>query len=368
MALDTGSASFRMIELPRKLPVDWGHRFAARAAGALEGVTDEESVGWVTSRHLLDVAISEESAMVGGYIHLVLRIAQRKVPATLLRAECKLEELAVMAADGKHFLKAKDRAEIRQSVVERLLPNMPPQLKAIPIVMAPDETYLFAGATSEKQTDQVVALLASTLGMAPEPSDPGVLAALVRPGTEVEDLVGLSFSPEMPEAEMEPATGREFLTWLWFVADTHNGSLTLADGRELGVLLEGPLTFINEGEGAYVTSLRKGMPETSLEAKSCLLAGKKLSSAKLTFALDDEHIWSFQADGDLFSFRGMKLPKGEGADPIGRFQDRMAAFADWRAIWLDLYGQFLDRRTNAAAWRKEVKKLREWVAGRPARR
>lgn len=367
MGLDAGSASFRMMELPRSFPKDWASRFAARAAAPLDGVGETESTGWVTSRHLLDARITEESALEGGYVHLVMRIAQRKVPSALLRAECKLEELAVMAADGKHFLKAKDRAEIRKSVQDRLLPSMPPQLKAIPFLHSLDETYLWSGATSEAQTDQLNGLLAATLGMAPQPSDPETLAMSLR-NIDARDIGGASFSPDMTDVAMAPAIGREFLTWLWFAADSQNGSLTLSDGRELGLLVEGPLTFMYEGNGAHVTTLRKGMPETSLEAKSCLLAGKKLTSAKLSMALDDEHIWSFQADADLFAFRGMKTPKGESLDALSRFQERMIHLADWRAMWLDLYGQFLDIRTDAAAWRKELKKLRDWVAGRPARR
>lgn len=368
MALDTGAASFRMMELPRSFPSDWARRFAARAAGPLEAVTDAESIGWVTSRHLLDTAISENTALVAGYVHLVMRIAQRKVPPALLRAECKLEELAVMAAENRTYLKSTDRASIRKGVLERLLPSMPPQLKAVPFIYAPGETHLFTGAVSEKQSDMIVALLASTLGMAPQPSDPEGLAAIARPKLSLDDLAGTSFSPEMPDDVMEPAPGREFLTWLWYAADTANGTLTLSDGRDLGFLLEGPLTFVHEAEGAFVTNLRKGAPESSLEAKSCLLAGKKLLSAKLTLALDDAHIWAFGVDSDLFAFRSMKLPKSDATDPLTRFQDRMGALADFRAIWLDLYGQFLDLRTDAAAWRKQVKKMREWVLARPARR
>lgn len=367
MALDSGSASFRMLELPRKFPADWPKRFAQHAAGSLDSVTDAESTGWVTGRHLLDSHITAGTAIQAGYVHLVMRIAQRKIPPTLLRAECKLEELAVMAADGKPFLRAQERADIKKSVAERLLPKMPPQLKAIPFIHSLDETYLFAGATNEKQTDQLAGLLAATLGMAPEPCDPVSLALAMR-HVDANALPGASFSPEMPDADMEPVLGREFLTWLWFNADSHNGMVSLADGRDLGILLEGPLTFVNEGNGAFYTTLRKGEPESSMEAKTSLLAGKKLASAKLTMALDEERVWAFNLDADLFAFRAMKLPRSEAGDPVTRFQDRMASLAEWRALWLDLYGQFLDLRTTPAKWNKTVRKIREWVAGRPARR
>ena len=63
MALDSGSASFRMLELPRKFPADWPKRFAQHAAGSLDSVTDAESTGWVTGRHLLDSHITAGTAI-----------------------------------------------------------------------------------------------------------------------------------------------------------------------------------------------------------------------------------------------------------------------------------------------------------------
>lgn len=368
MPFENGSMSFRMLELPRAFPKDWAEKFAAHRAKSLEAVGAGEQRGWVTGRHLLDSHITEDSAMHAGWVRLALRQAERKVPAALLKAECRMEELAVMAAEGKSYLKAPARAEIRQSVTERLLPAMPPQLRAIPFVYPPGETHLYVTALATAPLDVFSAALASTLGYGGEPATPEALGLALKK-MDLRDLSGTSFSPEMEDEEMEPAPGREFLTWLWFKAETQNGKVALASGADLGVLLEGPLTFMHEGNGAHAAVLKNGEPINSVEAKTCLLGGKKLKEAKITFALDEQHIWSFSFEADQFLVRGLRLPPGEGQlDAISRFQERMGFLEQWREIFLDLFGTFLDARTDARKWKNAAADIREWVKGRSGRR
>ena len=80
MPFESGSVSFRMVELPRTFPKDWVEKFAAHRAGSLDAVGTGEQRGWVTGRHLLDSKITEESALHAGRVRLALRQAERKVP------------------------------------------------------------------------------------------------------------------------------------------------------------------------------------------------------------------------------------------------------------------------------------------------
>jgi hypothetical protein len=368
MPFERGSISFRMLELPRKFPSNWVARFAEESAGPLDAVGIGEQRGWVTGRHLLDAHVTEESALYAGWVRLVLRIAARKVPAALLQAECRMEELAVMAAEGKTFLKAKQRSEIRQAVAERLLPGMPPQLKAIPFVHSRNSAHLYVSALPLGQLDVFNASLAATLGFGGDPATPETLGLMLKQ-VDLRDLPGTSFSPEMEGEAMEAAPGREFLTWLWYKSDSQNGRVALSDGRDLGVLIEGPLTFTHEGNGAHAALLKKGEPVNSIEAKTCLLGGKKLKEAKVTFALDDENVWAFTLEADQFLVRGLKLPPGETSlDAVGRFQERMIFLDQWRDIFLDLFGTFVEVRADSRRWRRVVGDVREWVKGRPGRR
>ncbi|MGI6598420.1 MAG: hypothetical protein ACOX3F_01735 [Kiritimatiellia bacterium] len=368
MAFERGVVSFRMVELPRPFPEDWAERFAARRAGGLEGVGGGVQRGWVTGRHLLDTMINEDSARYGGWVRLALRLAERKVPAALLQAECRMEELAVQAAEGKPFLRAKERAEIRRGVMERLLPSMPPQLRAIPFVYLPGATWLYVSALPNSAWDVFHAALVSTLGLSGSPATPEVLAA-GRHRVSLRDLPNYSFSPEMEGEVSEPAPGQEFLTWLWFKAETQLGQIALSDGRVVSVLVEGPLVFRREGQGAHAVVLKKGAPESSAEAKTCLMGGKKLKEARLTLALDGERVWSFGFEADEFLVRGLKLPQSAGAlDGLSRFQERMVFLEEWREMFLDLFGAFVGVRGDGKKWRGVLGEIREWVAGRPGRR
>ena len=368
MPFENGSVGFRMLELPRAFPKDWAEKFAAHRAKPLETVGAAEQRGWVTGRHLLGAHVAEDTALHAGWVRLALRQAERKVPAALLRAECRMEELAVMAAEGKSYLKAKVRTEIRQTVTERLLPAMPPQLRAIPFVYQPGARHLYVAALATAPLDVFRAALAATLGFGGEPATPETLGAMLH-RADLRGLPGTCFSPDMDDAAMEPAPGREFLTWLWFKAETQHGRIALAQGGELGVLLEGPLTFLHEGNGAHAVVLKKGAPENSIEAKTCLLGGKKLKEARITFALDERNTWSFGFEADQFLVRGLKLPQGEERlDAVSRFQERMNGLEQWREIFLDLFGAFVAVRTDAKEWRATTADVRAWVQGRPGRR
>ena len=162
----------------------------------------------------------------------------------------------------------------------------------------------------------------------------------------------------------EPAPGQEFLTWLWFKAETQLGQIALSDGRVVSVLVEGPLVFRREGQGAHAVVLKKGAPESSAEAKTCLMGGKKLKEARLTLALDGERVWSFGFEADEFLVRGLKLPQSAGAlDGLSRFQERMVFLEEWREMFLDLFGAFVGvRGQNGEVW-----EIRRWVARRPSR-
>lgn len=368
MAFDSGSASFTMLELPRPFPDEWAPRFAEHCAPSPDSVGDQKVFGWVTGRHLLDSDITSDSAQFAGWIRLSWREAVRRVPPALLRAECRMAELSRMAAEGKSYLPSKVRREIRDDTAARLLPQMPPQLKAIPFVYRPSSHHLFVSALSDAPLDSFRSALRQAVGFAGSPADPENLAMDIA-AVDIASLPGSSFSPDMPDTPMDHFPGREFLTWLWFKSDSENGTVGLESGQSLAVLFEGPLSFAHEGNGAFLTVLKKGTPVHSAEAKTCLLSGKKLVSARITFALDDVRVWTFTLAADRFAVRSLRLPKSDGfLDAPSRFQERMVFLDEWREIFLDLYRLYLSVRTNSRRWSAELRAIREWVAARPDNR
>ena len=138
MSFESGSMTFRMFYLPQLLPKNHVERFAAHAAPPITTLGDDPIHGWVTGRHLLDTNINKDTAYYAGYLRMTMMRAEKKIPESLLRAECRMEELARMQAENRAELDRKTRREIRQEISARLLPTMPPQLKGMALVHLPE--------------------------------------------------------------------------------------------------------------------------------------------------------------------------------------------------------------------------------------
>ena len=354
-----------MFYLPQLLPRDYVERFASRAAPPIAALGDTPLRGWVTGRHLLDNRITRDTAFYAGYLRLSMMRAERKIPESLLRAECKMEELARMQAENRAELDRKTRSEIRKEIEARLLPTMPPQLKGMALVHLPGSETLFCEATSDKQFDALEASFRETMGFGVIPVSPQYAAAK-RLKRNVNDLAPASFSPDCEDDAVSNSPGQDFLTWLWFISETRGGILKLPSG-EFAVMIEGPLTFVMEGQGAHETVLRRGTPALSVEAKIALLSGKKLRKARLIFARGQDQ-WQVTLDADPFVFRGLKLPEGEKLEPISRFQERMTSLSTFTSAFLELFDRFMNERTNEKTWEKTRAEIHRWVSERTARK
>lgn len=366
MSFENGSASFRIFYVPRPLPRDAIERFASHAAPPIDTLADGAIHGWVTGRHLLDRNITDETATYGGFLRLTLMQAERKIPESLLRAECKMEELAHMKAEGTDRVTGSVRREIRRSIEARLLPQMPPQLKGIPFVYDARNELLYCAALSDKQVDAFQIHFAQTIGFSLIPATPD-MAAMKRQQSNVRDWDPSSYSPDRDDDEVSHDPGLDFLTWLWFVAEARGGQMKIGDLGDIAIMIEGPLMFVIEGSGAHEAVLRKGEPLLSSEAKASLLDGKKLRRAKVTLARGDQ-AWTFTFDAVPFVFRGLKLPEGEKLDAISKFQERMDLLDLFQRAFLGLYDRFVAERRDAKKWNASIKDIHAWVKERRTRK
>ena len=364
MAFESGSISCRLFLMAQKVADDAVQQFARHALQPLDTLGEGKVTGWVTGRHLLDRNLTEDTAHYGGYLRLTLVSAERKIPSALFRAECKMEELAQLAASGFERLSARARSDIRESVTSRLLPQMPPQLKAQPFIAEAAGDRLWATALSDAQAEDFAQQFGRSAGITPIPLTPETAAARRKIDVRQWDLACFS-----PEAEGEPVSdrvGHDFLTWFWFIAEARRGLVKVPELGEFGLLIEGPLTFVMEGGGAHEIVLRKGEPRVSAEAKAALLAGKKLKRAKITLARGEE-MWTCALEAENFAFRGLKLPPTEQLDAVSRFQDRMRLLETFSDAFYGIFDQFAAERNDAARWPDTLKEIRKWIAGRYAR-
>ncbi|NCD34141.1 MAG: hypothetical protein EOL87_12105 [Spartobacteria bacterium] len=367
MAFDNGAVSFRMFFHPTPLPDDAIERFKRHAAPPLETVGMGVIRGWVTGRHLLDRNITEETATKGYYTYLCLQEAERKIPPSLLEAECKIEELAIMAAEDRSFVSRRERSEIKKMVTERLLPDMPPQLKGFHFVYHPKSTMLLTTAVANKQAENFGISYLHTTGVQILHFTAD-LAAYERSHVDPMEWLPVSFSPEVPHEEMELVPGRDFLTWLWFCAEARGGLFPLPSGETPAVMVEGPLNLCHEGNGAHDMTLKNGLPAASTEAKAALMSGKKLKNAKITLVCGDES-WNFGFNADEFSFRSMKLPKiTEHMEPDELFNERMRQIERLLELFLSIFDIYTLERRDVKQWKATVQDMQNWVKNREGRR
>jgi hypothetical protein len=362
MAFDSGSVSFRLFYLQQTYDSALLDRFAQKAAPPVSSLNRDPITGWVTGRHLFDRELTDESCLIGPYLHVQLLRAERKVPASLLRAHLRMEEDLERRARGTPFLPRAVKTEIRQRVTDALLPTMPPTLSSIPTVVDFRNDLLLAAALSDKQIDALSSAFRETVGTLPVLLTPET-AALRRRQINANDLTPVSFSPDTGlEPPHESSLGMDFLTWLWFVWEKEGGVYHLPDGREFGIMLEGPVTFFREGQGAHEALLRKGTPLNSREAGAALVCGKKIRRVKFIMACGDE-TYAATLDAE-FAVRGLKLPPGEQNEPEGIFEERMLFIETFWNAWLSLFDRFLDLRGNARQWAHTLDAMRQWVSRR----
>ena len=281
MGFDRGSVSFRMFHLGTGFGPALVERFAAHAAPPIETLGHEPIQGWVTGRHLLDTNLTEENCVFGGYLHATLMRAERKVPEALLRAHSRLEEEVQLRARNATTLPRQVRGEIRDAIFERLLPAMPPTLTGLPVVVDFRNDRVLAGAMGDQQIERFSRAFRETAGIMPVLLN-AETAALRRKQINSRDVCAVSFSPD-PEVPPEEnvSLGMDFLTWLWWWWEVEGGVFRAEKGGpQFGMILEGPVTFFGEGQGAHEAVLRKGNPFDSREAGIALLGGKRVRRAK----------------------------------------------------------------------------------------
>ncbi|HPN85302.1 MAG TPA: hypothetical protein PK821_08215, partial [Victivallales bacterium] len=285
MPFEKGTLNLCVLKISGKLPDNHLELFQGKVAGKLDDVSDKPQVGWIGGRHLLERKIDESSSQIAGFTHLNLRISQRKIPPALLRAECRKEELDYMVAKNVNFVPAKVKSTIKKEIEERRLMSMPPTISGTPFVISPKDGIIYLSTSSTARIAIFQEILEQTLKISSVQLDfANSSKILVNENIEKYKAVQFCNSPTKTSAEL---SARDFLTWLWYHSEINQGEVKMRN-HSYNCLIEGPLTFSSseECEGGVETSIRKGMPSRSAEAKSALFVGKKLKKASISIARD----------------------------------------------------------------------------------
>lgn len=189
---------------------------------------------------------------------------------------------------------------------------------------------------------------------------------------------------KLPAAQLEQLTsipkakaflGREFLTWLWFLADTDKGELELHDQatgkkKRFSLWIDDKLV-LESGRGlSHENVLKGGDPSHSQEAGFGLATGKTVRELKLGVHI--KGLGDFTAvlgEGDL-NPRSLKLPTqdsgdGEGsAEPTLPIITRLKQTEAFLAVLDRLFAIFMEQRLGDAWESEHLPRIRAWVKKR----
>ena len=375
MSFENGSVSLMICPLRNPMPENYLELFAKHSAGKLDDVKDEPVLGWVSGRHLLESRIDEDTSKCGGFPYMNLRKTERKVPAQLLNAVCRRDELAYMQAHDCAFVPRKEKRAIKEEAIEALMPKMVPTISAVPFVVDTTSNVLYFGASSLAKFDVFVQEFTRALGMDAEPVPLTVdelMASLLKKNET--DLPPLTLT-NLANGMDEPQPGRDFLTWLWFEAEVNGGRCSAGEFGDFVAAIEGPLTLAySPGKtkdpdlaGSGESVVKRGNPTVSGEAKAALSSGKKLRKARVIFAREGANAevdkWAFTFDADTFTFGSVKLPEGEEMEREAAFEERVANLNILRTVFSAYFKKFAAAVMNGKNIATE-KAMRQWVADR----
>ncbi len=380
------------------------HRFEASEIG----VPEEAEVGWTTGEHLFDTDFSYEKNGFGqpgsAMLHAALRIDTHRVPADIKRAYQKMNERAAAAGNPSGFASKEQKREAKDETGEQLARELADgryrKSKTVPVFWDMERGVVHAAATSQTLAEHLQRMLRHTFDVEVEAVTAGSLAGhhLASSGSQrdYEDLRPSAFMPPPPAArgdgddldehgerrmdlttppcpwiatavDVKDFLGNEFLIWLWWLTETHEGGVDvrepLSRATRLYVAIDKSLDMDCAWAATGKQTLRVGGPTRLVEAGDALALGKWPRKMGLILA-DEEQQWELTLQGDTMNVSAAMLPDIEDAAGPRELVEARLALTRGLSDSLDaLYTRFINDRTGGG-WATKREAIRGWIRER----
>lgn len=377
MSFLTGSASFLQFELKDTSGPEFGSMHLEALTERRLGAKDVESAGgrvfwWGAGDHAKDANFGARNIVDDNALLFDFVIETNKLPADRYReyygvALKAAENAGVPARRRKREAKAEAIAQLEEEAKDGRFKKW----NQIPIFWDGLRNRVYYGTASLAHIDRFAEMFEDTFGL-----HRGTLR-LVTSGTigagvvkDVGDFPELfecsAFVPDVTPGSPawcptdEPTWyGNEFLVWLWC---GRGGSVldevTFADNSRLvGMFNGGVWLDCPRGETGDDTINAACGPRTP-EARAALRLGKLPREAGFTIVTNDNQ-YAFKFDAELFAFKGVKLPKFEGAAgdvPTAR----IGYVREIAETFEKLYRQFLKLRLSDR-WGRDLEQIRDFI-------
>jgi hypothetical protein len=367
------------------------------------GAPDEIESGFVTGEHILDTQFNYEKNGYGNALLFAVRIDTHKVPSDLKQAYRKINERAAAAGNPSGFASKADKRDAKDEAERTLREDLAAgkfrRSKMIQILWDLDLQTVYCAATGTTVQEQIAKLFKSAFSVNLQYQSSGTLAGRILlnqgKGRDYEDLRPSAFTAPPAGATDEPDDagyiegprdlntpivpwvvksvdlkdflGNEFLYWLWWLAETDDGTLTIKNktGQESEVFfaIDKALDMDCAWDAGGKLTLRGAGPTRLIEASDALKTGKWPRKMGLIVS-DGEHQWELAFQSDQWAVSAALLPTIEdAAGPREQIEQRLD-LAKTLAQTLDgMYRAFLGART-ATSWPTKRTAIRQWVKDR----
>jgi hypothetical protein len=153
--------------------------------------------------------------------------------------------------------------------------------------------------------------------------------------------------------------GKEFLTWLWYCAESH-GKVEPDRAKPIQIEILDPIVLDAQYGDTRAGTFKGDSPATSPEARTALIEGKKLRKARIKWTRASAE-WIATIDGENFNVSGLSVP-APGRLP---FEDlialRMEMVTEFEQVIGELFETFLALRLDEGAWAAELTEIQQWV-------
>ncbi len=372
MGLSASTASFVRFFVPDPVTEDfWAYVDERLKAGSFREVEgdQEDSGGFSVWEDFFEARFDHGSYHKADYLAFHYRLDQRKVPP-LIRKLYLRQALDKYRAehDGK-WPSRQEKLDIQETTDRWLLSRAFPQPTAVEVVWKPGEQTLLLGTTSAKLIESFLEHFERHFQIYPVPlyHVHWALNAVSLDDRRKDALSSMVNVQSVHAQEEGRFLGHEFLTWLWFFAESPEPYLSFAQDKGVEVALgeRMVLRLPNEGKEKVVCTTRAYALH---EARTALRQGKMVDEIQIALKAG-ENDYLVTLDSLLFAFKGLKTPKqlagSEEDDPDGRFLEKMFFLEEVTSILNALYKRYLEARLSTEWEADLLPRLKEWIAKGP---
>lgn len=360
------------------------------------GAPDEVEAGWVTAEHLMDTQFSYDKIAYGPFALFALRLDTHKVPGEVKQAYQKMNEQTAATDSPTGFASKAEKREAKElaarQVQEDLAAGRFRKSRSVQIAWDLANGLVFCANASGSVVEQLVRLFRKTFAVELTPMTGGTEAGYFLhaqgKSRDYEDLLPSALTkppvdrghhdsdeadtrerntPVCPwvtkSIDLKDFVGNEWLTWLWWMQEEHEGVIETDKAGELFITITRQLDLDCAWEIGGKVAVRCDKPTSLAEADDALKTGKWPRKLGLILS-DGEHQWDLTLGGDTLNVSAALLPEiTEAQTPREVIEQRLGLTGSLAFALDQLYATFLKQRT-ASGWTGKRETISKWIKQR----